>query len=553
MQDQLPPPDFDSQNYDRPNQPFLCGWAAMGRACARGPDGAGHCRATFECRPTLKKRSEDDAGEWLCTRARSQGGNCGDGPLPDGTCCRPVAPCQPVPSLRTRRGRICIMFSAVTFAALMLFFFLPDYGLYVSPGKLSSYHTGPTFVAFKKTGSGTDGCAACHTGADGGPRSWLAASVTANPRPWDIKGLFKPHHAHLTTIDQACVECHPKHGFHQPNVTRDHSCTLCHMEHQGSGRMPPPRPENCASCHDDVATMTASRLRADKIPSEAFDYWRVAGLKLFPTKRPTEGFTHVFTSFSKGHPEFQIHREQKADENSLRFNHSLHLGEVVRGDGLRLQCNDCHSLDASGAYYQRIDFESHCRDCHSLQFDAGQPALLLPHGNPEFVRSFLASLPVQYAELARAQGRTTTVAVEEFVQTQMRRMQREGMLGDALVQRIFKSADPSRQTASTTAALGGRGSYNGCAYCHEVEHVEGTAPKVTGVFLPDRWLARGKFNHSKHLNVRCLDCHDAQQSRETSDILLPTQASCTSCHSERGGVSESCSLCHSYHNVEKRY
>ncbi|MBL6766109.1 MAG: hypothetical protein ISQ14_14230 [Verrucomicrobiae bacterium] len=553
MKDQLPSPDFDSENYDRPNQPWQCGWAASGHACARGPDGSGRCRATYECRPLLKKKSDADTGEWVCTRPRSQGGSCGDGPRPDGTCGCPIPPCQPEPSLRTRRGRISIMVTAATLAALVLIFFQPDYGRFISPGEVSSYHSGPTFVSLKKTTTSNDNCAACHTGAEGGPRAWLRASLTGHPKPWELGKILEPHHDHLTSIDRSCLACHPAHGFHQPNVTREHSCALCHLEHQGQGRMPPPRDINCASCHNHEPSMNAARVRAKALPEDAFHYWKTSGLILPPTARPPEGFTTVFDSFSKGHPEFQIHREKLSDGNSLRFNHQLHLGERVRtGTNSALKCADCHTLDATGNDYQRVSFETHCRQCHSLQFDPGQPGLTLPHGAPAQVRSFLASLPAQYADLARRQGRSTEPEINEFVQDQFRRLQSAGLSGESLQRQVFLSGDPSKQTASLARELGARSNYAGCAYCHSVATSADSHPVVIPPAAPDRWLIRGRFNHAKHLNVSCRECHAVHLSRQTADISLPTKASCANCHSPAGGVSESCSLCHSYHNLEKR-
>ena len=95
-----------------------------------------------------------------------------------------------------------------------------------------------------------------------------------------------------------------------------------------------------------------------------------------------------------------------------------------------------------------------------------------------------------------------------------------------------------------------RARFAGCAYCHEVKPggADGL-PQIARVFTPDRWLIRGEFNHAKHAIVGCTECHAAQTSRRTADIILPTKQSCTECHSPQGGVSQSCSTCHSYHTV----
>src|SRR5205823_781408 len=45
----------------------------------------------------------------------------------------------------------------------------------------------------------------------------------------------------------------------------------------------------------------------------------------------------------------------------------------------------------------------------------------------------------------------------------------------------------------------------------------------------------------------CNLCHQARQSRETSDVLMPAKANCTICHSPQGKIVAECITCHSYH------
>jgi hypothetical protein len=91
----------------------------------------------------------------------------------------------------------------------------------------------------------------------------------------------------------------------------------------------------------------------------------------------------------------------------------------------------------------------------------------------------------------------------------------------------------------------GRARFPGCAYCHEV--TDGAAPQITQPVIPDRWLARGGFDHAKHISVACEKCHNVRGSKDTADILLPGKASCVACHSSQGGVRSDCALCHKYH------
>jgi hypothetical protein len=123
--------------------------------------------------------------------------------------------------------------------------------------------------------------------------------------------------------------------------------------------------------------------------------------------------------------------------------------------------------------------------------------------------------------------------------------------GENLEQQIFLAADPSKQLAAehTPGGISARARFAGCAYCHEVRAggADGV-PQIIRVATPDRWLTHGEFHHAKHAIVGCNQCHTAGTSRVTSDILLPTKQSCTECHSPRGGFSERCSTCHSYHS-----
>ena len=92
-----------------------------------------------------------------------------------------------------------------------------------------------------------------------------------------------------------------------------------------------------------------------------------------------------------------------------------------------------------------------------------------------------------------------------------------------------------------------RSLFPGCAYCHEVKVAASGAAQITKPVQMERWLAQAKFNHAKHLNIACAQCHDAVHSKDTADILLPARETCATCHSPRGGVADTCAECHTYH------
>jgi hypothetical protein len=62
-------------------------------------------------------------------------------------------------------------------------------------------------------------------------------------------------------------------------------------------------------------------------------------------------------------------------------------------------------------------------------------------------------------------------------------------------------------------------------------------------------MVHGKFNHDMHQKgLKCIDCHNVMESKDTSDLSLPSIKSCVECHSPKGGIDSRCVRCHTYHN-----
>lgn len=546
MNEQLPAPDFDGSQYERPNRKWICGKAAEGKACRLGPDAHGHCRVTYECQPALKVQPGETKGLYHCTRAASLGGPCASGPLPDGTCARPMVKCVPVRSLRAKRKiltlSVCVLTSGFLLAALCG----PFRWRSISPGELSAPHSSATFA---RLAGGDVNCAICHSAARGGLFTWIKIGLAASPGPFQFQELAAPRDSSMTRIDQNCLICHAGHSFHEPNVVRQHSCSDCHAEHQGPGPMRPPPDAQCLSCHGNAAVMQASSALGEKMLASAFDFHPELGRVLFHLPRPERGYTQVIHSFAADHPEFEVMRSHLKDPDTLKFNHELHLTPAkAKWQGRKLECDDCHKPDAAGVYYLRITYEENCRKCHPIQFDIRNPGLAIPHGSVELVRAFLRTLPQQYADYAARTNVTADHVV--FAQDQYRLLRADFPTGEGLERSVF--FNEKRQGPDGPAI------FPGCAYCHQVKESQNSAPQITAPVIPDRWLVHGSFNHNKHLqNIRtsakieCATCHDAQHSRETSDILLTSKQTCAGCHSPAGGVASSCSTCHGYHSPRK--
>ncbi len=517
MSEQLPAPEFDAQNYARPNQNWICGHACEGNACRQGPDEKGRCRATAECRPVLETKPGETKGRWRCTRP---GGACESGPLPDGNCCHPIARCSPVPTLRVWRGRAALAVIALSCAVLLIVLGNPPWrNQFISPGEVSSGHSGAAFAALAATNHLNQNCGACHVAGNSGPNGMVNTALRADPGMFDLKKLANAKPAAPTAIDESCLKCHAGKNVHQPDAPAI-SCSFCHTEHHGA-TMKAVATANCTFCHGTAATMAVSR----KVP--------------------------VIHQFSEDHPQFRFITEKRRDPDMLKFNHELHLtGSTIPKlpGGIKLDCAFCHQPDAAGAFMRPVIFEKNCRVCHSLQFDPETPELMLPHGSAEFVSAYLRSLPKQYSDLA---AKKNMADANGYAEQKLARLRSQFGSGEQLERRIFLSTatfGPEAQVGTLSGVT--RAVFPGCAYCHEVTTSTAGSPEITKPVMPERWLAQAKFNHAKHAAISCEQCHDATHSKDTAEILLPPKETCAVCHSQRGGVTDSCTECHTFHRPQ---
>jgi mono/diheme cytochrome c family protein len=402
-------------------------------------------------------------------------------------------------------------------------------------------------------------CASCHDkgAALGGDRSFSKFKAVVSDR-------FH-HGLDFASIDRKCQHCHEKqpamgtvkkYDLHEPNVVENRSCSVCHQEHLGPGRMKPVANLQCAACHNDRGIMEASAQKGMQLLPSAFHLRPHPPQQVvFKMPRPPRGYTQVLSSFAGDHPEFQLVREKARDPDLLRFNHQRHYAADIPPveKGRKLDCNYCHKTDPDGRYYQRVSFEANCQACHALQFDKNNPQLHIPHGDVNLVRAFLRTLPAQYGDYARLkQGKTQESDVQSFVAQQIRKLLGQFGSSEELERAVFFEKDPykpQRQAAPAT-----RANYVGCALCHDVRTDRNAAPTLTKPVLVDRWMPQAKFNHAKHQidpltheKLDCNKCHRALVSRDTSDVLMPAKADCVTCHSPKGKIVSECITCHTYH------
>jgi hypothetical protein len=412
-------------------------------------------------------------------------------------------------------------------------------GLFQKHGRETFFNAGKISTSHAKF---ADDCAQCHD------RDVAAGKFTEVLRDRFRNGVA------VEAIDRKCETCHEKHSFHEANVIQNRSCSACHQEHRGLSNLRLVASSQCATCHNNSAMMTGSAEKGMHLPRDAFHRHPHPPQQIvFELPRPPRGFTATFASFWEAHPEFQLKRVSARDPDVLRFNHQRHFAsDIPSVNGQKLDCNYCHQLQPDGRFYQRISFGANCQACHSLQFDWRNPEMRIPHGNVDLVRTFLRSLPAQYADYARLKKGIPEREVPSFVAQQIKQLRDQFHSGDELERAVFFTKDPYKPQQAMGAAA--RGNFTGCAFCHEVKTAANTVPAITKPILVDRWMPQANFNHAKHqvdpVTQKPLDCnlcHQATQSRETSDVLMPAKANCTICHSPQGKIVAECITCHSYH------
>lgn len=409
-------------------------------------------------------------------------------------------------------------------------------------------------------------------------------------RTW-ISGPLSSAHANLTkdcqschvepfvaVTDTACVNCHtgehkamsmahanastamllaaraPDGGFDKflANVGEAFNrpqgrCVDCHTEHEGAGPMAATPQKFCADCHDGMQ----ARLKSAGHPTLLGD----AG------------------DFGTGHPEFRplvraapgaklaraAPGKGTVDYNGLKFPHDLHLqatGGVARmaasfrgrhDFGQKLECENCHRVEADGVRVKPVEMERDCAMCHSLAFETvGGVTRTLRHGEPAqvvadltaYYRSTPPSRPLQLGGMQR---------------------RRPGAYAEGQVYNIYfneVAVRPSRAQDAVRAVFSKGGA---CYDCHTIfAPAAGNNWRVAAVNQTPRYLQKGWFDHDTHKETACADCHTAAPASKTStNLLVPGLRQCRDCHVGESGArlvkvetaTESpCAMCHEYHS-----
>lgn len=404
---------------------------------------------------------------------------------------------------------------------------------------------------------------------------------------------------------EKCETCHagPRHFDGQGPET--HACTSCHFEHQGRERLAAVADGACTQCHD----------RREGLPKTAQgDSAFTARIARFDEGSPFSHPPFKVGGKKDGVRPKDVKRtpveESAVDTAKVRLNHVKHLElglariDTVRARtgklGLReekgqwaLTCTYCHRLDEHRVSIEPIKFKDHCADCHPLAVDKENlPGVRAPHDTPAVVHAYLRTTLIEAFERCQAPpqapseptaspeprcdaldiARTSTSEPSEPrpaarpPASSIRRLPRAPSADEPSPEQPRSAPGPAPTAPASGLAAATLGWVDSnlpkferrmfgqnCGVCH-LRPAE--PPPGVAVFLetkiPPRWLPHSRFDHGVHRPVRCTECHDrAVKSEKTEDVLLPSIASCRTCH--RGATSAArtaCVTCHLYHDQD---
>ncbi|HTB20251.1 MAG TPA: hypothetical protein VK708_19140 [Bryobacteraceae bacterium] len=353
---------------------------------------------------------------------------------------------------------------------------------------------------------------------------WLGwHAVAGSPKPYNAGPLA---HAH-TLLGQKCAACHVSQAGYRKSATDQvclschdgpvhhadqkftPACSNCHVEHQGALRLASTSDRACTQCHAELST----------------------------THGPSK-FVSNIRGFDSSHPEFAALRSGASDPGTVKFNHQVHLKEDLRGPGgvVQLKCADCHATTpGQRSYMAPVNYEKHCSACHTLQFDRrfNESA---PHKAPQVVYDFVSQKLTEYIAAHPAE---IPLVDEPDKRLPTRPPQPPARNAAEWVQQRMLDAQLLLWRKS-------------CKECHALSYPNGgdALPAVAKSAIAARWLPHAEFDHQAHQMVQCASCHaNANQSRETSDVLIPGVQTCRQCHSAGNDRAEArCSECHVYHD-----
>jgi pSer/pThr/pTyr-binding forkhead associated (FHA) protein len=341
--------------------------------------------------------------------------------------------------------------------------------------------------------------------------------------------------AFVMVEDAACTACHTKQHGHIDKVKfpaeelTSTRCATCHTDHQGPHPIRAAKQELCSDCHNDL--------------DRKVEGMHLANVSDFETNHPQFKPT-IWQNPSKG-----IQKRISLDENpvevsNLKFPHKTHMNvnrmrNPTTGKNTQLECASCHVPEISGAYIEPVKMEEHCGDCHLLTFDSIAPKRMVSHGKPEEIYQELTEFYSSLALKGGASDKTAPKVVRRrpgtpFVNGEEKK--------EALQWADLKTKKAARYLFSASQ----------CGSCHEVikDQKNASGYSVEPVKVTQIWQPKSVFDHGKHKDVACAECHAADTSMKSSDVLLPKIEGCQTCHGGEQAtdkIPSTCISCHGFH------
>lgn len=387
---------------------------------------------------------------------------------------------------------------------------------------------------------------------------------------WDTGPLASAHHTmandcqscHGTPFavvtDEKCIVCHAGTAAHAdpiryplPDIAAAH-CAHCHRDHNGDLGLVRADQELCSDCHKNLS----ERVRGDTQLVDVSDFG--TNHPQFKVLLPAWDAQGKFTPERVSLPT-SSDQPPLTERSGLKFPHAKHL--VAKGltspTGVRkLDCVDCHMPEPGGALIAPINFEQHCQSCHRIDFDLRAPDRQAPHGQVAEVQYMLDEF---YAKIALEGGYDDVQA--PVAVRQRRRPGQTQITPDEQRAALAWAREKALQTTDTLF------SSRACGVCHTVSK-DPAATQAGWIVAPVRvagaWYEKASFTHAKHTTMGCKDCHAADLSMSSADLLIPgigavgsksTQPpyTCRDCHGgekAKHQLGSTCIDCHGFHEAD---
>ena len=324
----------------------------------------------------------------------------------------------------------------------------------------------------------------------------------------------------------------------------------------------------CVACHDAPAHKTNQTARAGvrDLPSRSSrrrpaGRGRRSGLRAVPSRSDDDGgqLTVAETVGGASRRPSRVRRSnatERVDRARAAFNHEVHMKPTCaspRGP-TKLECVDA-AMQAGmrpvvaparrrhrGGPAARLDGARHlcrnCASCHPLYFDPLIDAVA-PHDTPEKVHAFVDAVAgaVHRGRIpARSENPIRCGADSgQLSSTPMRTVTHGGRV-DGEVRTARANGCSGRRPARSAT----RSSPRGAAAARRARRTCRTA-----------WMPHARFDHRAHQLPPARRVMRRTTSRETSDVLMPSIATCQPATQPAPGAEARCFECHGYHDWTK--